>query len=58
MRNKKKLLVEQLDKKLKIFSTIKTETPIKGWIHTIRTSLNMTMEQLGTKLFITKQGIE
>lgn len=59
MRNKKKLLVEQLDQKLKPFQ--KTEmvmVPYKGWINTIRTALNMTMAQLGTKLNITRQGVK
>ncbi|WNH13482.1 mobile mystery protein A [Thalassobellus suaedae] len=59
MRNKKQLLIEQLDQKLKPFQ--KTEivlVPDKGWIHTIRTTLNMTMAQLGDKLGITKQGVK
>ena len=59
MRNKKKLLIEQLDQKLKYFQ--KTEmvlVPDKGWINTIRTVLNMTMAQLGTKLNITRQGVK
>tara|TARA_R110002050_G_scaffold157357_1_gene285934 strand:- start:26118 stop:26579 length:462 start_codon:yes stop_codon:yes gene_type:complete len=59
MRNKKQLLIEQLDQKLKPFQ--KTEivlVPDKGWVHTIRTTLNMTMAQLGGKLGITKQGVK
>ena len=32
--------------------------PDKGWINTIRTTLNMTMAQLGTKLSVTKQGVK
>ncbi|MEJ6735972.1 MAG: mobile mystery protein A [Flavobacteriales bacterium] len=59
MRNKRKLLIEQLDKKLKPFQ--KTEmviVPNNGWINTIRTALNMTMAQLGTKLKITRQGVK
>ena len=59
MRNKKKLLIEQLDKKLKPFQ--KTEmviVPSNGWINTIRTTLNMTMAQLGTRLKITRQGVK
>lgn len=57
MRNKNKLFIEQLDKKLKPFQ--KTEmvlVPDKGWINTIRTTFNMTLTQLGKKLNITKQG--
>jgi predicted DNA-binding mobile mystery protein A len=59
MRNKRKLLIEQLDQKLQPFQ--KTElvlVPNKGWINTIRTALNMTMAQLGTKLKITRQGVK
>ncbi|WP_282116013.1 mobile mystery protein A [Cellulophaga baltica] len=59
MRNKRKLLIEQLDQKLKPFSeTRKVLVPERGWINTIRTTLNMTMAQLGTKLKITKQGVK
>ncbi len=59
MRNKKQLLLEQLDQKLKPFR--KTEmvlVPDRGWINTIRTALNMTMAQLGAKINITKQGVK
>ena len=59
MRNKKKLLVEQLDQKLAGFKEArKVLVPEKGWINTIRTSLNMTREQLGTKLTLTKGAIQ
>ena len=59
MRNKKQLLIEQLDQKLKPFQeTEMVLVPDKGWINTIRITLNMTMAQLGTKLGITKQGVK
>ncbi|WP_430411042.1 mobile mystery protein A [Kordia sp.] len=59
MRNKRKLLIEQLDQKLQPFSeTKKILIPELGWIHTIRTTLNMTMAQLGAKLNITRQGVK
>jgi predicted DNA-binding mobile mystery protein A len=58
MRNEKKLLIEQLDEKLSVFASVNTSIPVKGWIHTIRTNLNMTMEQLSNKLSITKQGVK
>ena len=59
MRNKKKLLVDQLDQKLAGFNDArKVLVPEKGWINTIRTSLNMTREQLGTKLRLTKGAIQ
>lgn len=58
MRNQKKLLLEQLDRKLKPFhGTDKVLVPQNGWINTIRTTLNMTMEQLGSKLNMTRQGV-
>ena len=59
MRNKKKLLIEQLDQKLSPFKDTKVvQVPQKGWINNIRTSLNMTMDQLGTKLGLTKGAIQ
>ena len=59
MRSKYKLLIEQLDQKLEPFSeTRKVLVPERGWINTIRTSLNMTMVQLGNKLNITRQGVK
>ena len=59
MRNQKKLLIEQLDQKLAVFKDVeKVTVPQKGWINTIRTTLNMTMEQLGTKLKLTKGAVQ
>lgn len=59
MRNKRKLLVEQLDQKLKPFSNSRMViVPERGWVNTIRTALNMTMAQLGAKLNITRQGVK
>ncbi|MFC4219878.1 mobile mystery protein A [Flagellimonas marina] len=58
MRNKRKLLLEQLDQKINPFlHTKKITVPDRGWINTIRTTLNMTMAQLGDKLNITRQGV-
>ena len=57
MRNNRKLLIKQLDQKLKPFKgTDKVIVPEKGWINTIRTALNITLSQLGKKLNITRQG--
>lgn len=59
MRNQKKLLVEQLDQKLANFKAAKkVQVPQKGWINTIRTTLNMTREQLASKLRLTKGAIQ
>ena len=59
MRNQRKLLIEQLDRKLKPFLGSEIIIiPDKGWINTIRTTINMTLEQLGKKLKMTKQGVK
>jgi len=59
MRNKKKLLIEQLDQKLVNFKDAgMILVPQKGWVNTIRTTLNMTRDQLGTKLNLTKGAIQ
>lgn len=59
MRNKKKLLIEQLDEKLTVFKDAEmVMVPQKGWINTIRTTLNMTMDQLGSKLRLTKGAVQ
>lgn len=58
MRSQKKILIEQLDLKLKPFYEIKDiEVPERGWVYTIRTALNMTLQQLGHKLKISTQGV-
>ncbi|ASS50558.1 MAG: XRE family transcriptional regulator [Candidatus Fluviicola riflensis] len=59
MRNKKKLLVEQLDQKLHHFEKAQmVVVPDKGWINAVRTALNMTMAQLGSKLNTTRQAVK
>lgn len=57
MRTNKRLQLEQLDRKIKLFSGAEgVIIPGKGWINSIRVSLNMTLEQLGARLNVTKQG--
>jgi predicted DNA-binding mobile mystery protein A len=59
MRNHKQLLIEQLDRKLKPFKGNENIIiPEQGWIFNIRTALNITLEQLGNKLKMTKQGVK
>jgi predicted DNA-binding mobile mystery protein A len=59
MRNKKKLLIEQLDQKLAGFKDAgMVLVPQKGWVNTIRTTFNMSRDQLGTKLNLTKGAIQ
>lgn len=55
---RKSLQLLQLNNKLQHFSSLKqVAIPPTGWIKAIRTALGMTMEQLGNKLSITKQGL-
>ena len=59
MRNNKKLLVQQIDKKIAPFQEVNNVVvPNVGWISAIRNALNMTMAQLGDKLSMTRQGVK
>lgn len=54
----KSLLVQQLNNKMLEFNNLKQLTiPPTGWVKAIRTALGMSMQQLGAKLAITKQGV-
>lgn len=57
--NNKKLQIEQLERKLKYYSSA-TEVipPPTGWIKAIRTTLGMSLQQLADKLSITRQGMQ
>ena len=58
MRNQKKLLIEQLDRKIEPFKeAAKIDVPRKGWVNTVRKTLNMTLLQLGKRLDMTSQGV-
>lgn len=57
--NKKKLQLEQLDRKLKGFEdATKVTPPPTGWLKAIRVSLGMSLQQLADKLSITKQSVQ
>lgn len=58
MKNKKQhLLVEQADRKLTVFKPAENVIiPSRGWLNAVRTSLNMTLQQLGRRLHITAQS--
>ena len=59
MINKNKLILDQMNRKLDPFKTLgKVNIPEKGWIYTIRKSLNMTLEQLGKRVNMTRQGVK
>lgn len=56
-KNQRRLRIVQLDKKIALFSGVKNlPRPGGGWIYAIRTSLGMSLKQLGLKLNITPQG--
>lgn len=55
----RKLLVEQIDKKMQKFSALtESDLPPKGWIYSIRTALNMSLAQLGRQLKKTAQSVK
>ena len=57
--NKKKLQIEQLERKLKGFTSAqKVPTPPTGWLKAVRVSLGMSLQQLADKLSITKQSVQ
>jgi len=59
VKKKKQILIEQLERKLEPFYAAESvAVPSAGWINAIRKSLNITLEQLGNKLGITKQGVK
>ena len=61
MKNKKeqKLSIELLDKKLRAYNVLhEKEIPDTGWIHAIRTTLGMSLRQMGKRLSITPQSMK
>lgn len=60
MKNRKQqLLMDQTERKLAVFRPLKTVIlPSKGWIYTLRTTLKMSMRQLGNRLAISAQSIK
>lgn len=56
--SKKSLQLQQLNGKMRGFASLKQVTmPPTGWIKAIRTALGMSMQQLGNKLNVSKQGV-
>lgn len=48
-----------LDEKLEFFKpAVEIEIPPTGWLKVIRLALNISLEQLGKKMSMTKQGID
>ncbi|VDH17592.1 anaerobic benzoate catabolism transcriptional regulator [Algoriella xinjiangensis] len=55
---KSNLQRKQLDKKLSAYKAAQTvNMPINGWVKAIRTTIGMSLEQLGNKLNVSKQNI-
>jgi len=57
MKVKKQLIIEQLDRKFSPYQNL-PDTPQKGWIHTIRTSLKMSLRQLASRLGVTAPSVK
>lgn len=58
-KQQKKLLLTQIEKKIVVFSKFRVvPPPSSGWINAIRTSLGMSLRQLGVKLSISPQGVK
>lgn len=54
----KSLQLQQLNSKMLGFASLKqVALPPTGWIKAIRTAIGMSMQQLGNKLSVSKQGI-
>ena len=57
--SKQRLLIEQADRKLAAFRPLGIiNIPEKGWIHTIRVALGMSLRQLSNRLRITPQSVK
>jgi predicted DNA-binding mobile mystery protein A len=57
--NTSRLQIEQLNNKLNTYKSVENSIlPTIGWIKTIRTSIGMSLEQLGNKLGISKQSVQ
>ena len=55
---KKSLQLQQLNSKMLGFASLKqVAMPPTGWIKAIRTTIGMSMQQLGNKLNVSKQGV-
>jgi len=54
----KSLQLQQLNSKMQAFASLnQVAIPPTGWIKAIRTALGMSMQQLGNKLNVSRQGV-
>lgn len=59
MADTKKLQIQHISSKMETFAKLKqVAIPPNGWIRAIRTSLGMSMLQLGKRLSLTKQAVQ
>lgn len=56
----KNLAIQQLDQKFTMLRTVEKSiaVPPKGWIHAVRTSLGMSLRQMGKRLHISQQSVK
>ncbi len=55
----RKLLLEQIDRRIDKRAILESlNPPAKGWIHTFRTALNMSLEQLARRLHKTISSVQ
>lgn len=53
-----KLKIQQLNQKIKGLVGLKDNVaPLEGWVKAIRTALGMSLQQLGNRLNMSKQGV-
>lgn len=56
--SKQKLLIEQMDRKIKAFRALENSmVPKKGWVNSIRITLKMTLRQLAERMKISAQSV-
>lgn len=54
----KNLQIDQLSQKMQAFNTVRNvKVSDKGWVHTVRKTLGMSLEQLGKKLSLTRGSV-
>jgi predicted DNA-binding mobile mystery protein A len=54
---RQKLILEQVSRKLEGFQALAAAQQPSGWIHSIRTAINMSLSQLGKRSGKTPQGV-
>lgn len=56
---KNKLQIEQLESKIKVYTSItKITVPPTGWLKAVRLALGMSLQQLANRISITKQSVQ